>query len=86
MQAQKTQFVGLKEFRQGISTFVRKAAKLNTRYIVLKRNKPVGEFRPLTNKDQIIAQLEVDVAEARAAYKRGDYYTTEEVKHILGLA
>ena len=85
LKEQKTEFVGLKEFRQGISTFTKRALKTNTKYIVLKRNQPIGEFRPLSKKDQMIARLEAETAEARAAYKRGEYYTMDEVMKMVGL-
>lgn len=83
---QKTEFVGLKEFRQGISTFAKKAAKTNTRYIVLKRNVPVLDVRPLSKNERMLAQLEADVAKARQQVKEGKTYSMEEVMKKFGIS
>lgn len=85
-QPQKTTFIGLKEFRQGISDFTAKANKYNRRYIVLKRNVPVLDVRPLTKKEQILIKLEADIAEARQQVKEGKTHSTEEVMAMLGLS
>ena len=86
LKEQKTEFVGLKEFRQGISNYAVKANKKNFNYIILKRNVPILHVRPLTKKETIIAQLEADVAHAREDVRLGRTYTTEQVRKMLGLS
>ncbi len=82
---QQTRLIGLKEFRQSISRHTEKAAKYDFRYIVLKRNQPIGEYRPLTKKEQAFEKLAVELADAREQIKRGEYITLEELEKKLGL-
>lgn len=80
-----TKFIGIKEFRQNISKLYKKAKKKNLRYIVLNHNKPVLDVRPITEKDITLEKLAEEIAEAREQVKRGEIYTHEEAKKILGL-
>ena len=86
LKEQKTEFVGLKEFRQGISSFATRATKTNTKYIVLKRNKPIGEYRPFTNRELGVAKLEREIAEAREQVKQGKTYTMEQVLKMFAIS
>lgn len=80
-----TQFIGLKDFRQNISTYALNAQKKKIRYIVLKKNKPIFEVKPLDEKAFTMEQLSRDVEQARADIREGKYYTQEEVMKMFGL-
>ncbi len=45
-----TYVIPAKDFRQNISSLIKKALKNNTSYIVTKRGKPVIEVRPCYNE------------------------------------
>lgn len=81
----KTEFIGLKEFRANISALWKKAQKKRIRYIVMNHTKPIFEVRPLSEKEASLEQLAADIAEARAQYKKGEYYTEEEIIKQFGL-
>jgi hypothetical protein len=81
----QTHFVGLKEFRQNISTLTRQAQTKNIRYVVLLRNEPVLDVRPLKKKDTTLEKLMRDVVRARKQVKEGKVYTMDEVKKYLEL-
>lgn len=80
-----TKLIGIREFRQNISTLHAKAKKNNWRFIVLNRNQPVFKVEPLDKKDIIIEKLAFDIKEAREDVKKGRVYDFEKVCDELGL-
>ena len=80
-----TKLIGVKEFRQNMASFAAKAKKNGWRYIVLSRNKPILEVKPLSNKEATLEKLAADIAEARADVKAGRVYTVDQVRKYLGL-
>lgn len=83
---ERTQLIGLKEFREGISGYAKKVQRQKKNYLVLKRNKPVFHVSPPTDEERrVLTKLEADIAEAREQVKQGKTYTTEEVRQKLGL-
>ena len=80
-----TKFIGVREFRQNITTFYKKAQKDNARYIVLNKNKPVFEVRPLSEKDFFLENLLITTKEARADAKAGRVHSLESIEKELGL-
>lgn len=42
-----TKLLGVKEFRQNISAYYKKSLKNNWQYIILNRNEPIFEVRPI---------------------------------------
>ena len=46
-----TKFIGVKEFRQNIAKIAKNSKKNNQRIVILNRNTPILEVRPLSNKD-----------------------------------
>ncbi|MBI4272981.1 hypothetical protein HY621_03965 [Candidatus Uhrbacteria bacterium] len=81
----QTHFVGLKEFRQNISTLTKKARSKNLRYIILLKNEPVLDVRPLSKRESTLEELAHTVARARKQVKEGKVHTMEEVKKYLNL-
>lgn len=80
-----TKLIGIREFRQNISTLHKKARKNNWRFIVLNRNQPVFKVEPLSKKDIIVEKLALDIKEAREDVKKGRVYDFEEICNELGL-
>jgi|TARA_B100001971_G_C18038210_1_gene456213 hypothetical protein len=80
-----TQVIGIKEFRQNITSLWKDARKENKRYIVMHHSKPVFEVRPFTDDRLVLKDLEEDIKEAREQVKRGETYTHEEALKMLGL-
>jgi len=80
-----TRFVGIKELRQDMAKITKEAQKKNQRIIVLRKNKPVFELRPLSDEDSLIESFTRDITEAKAQVKRGETHTQEEVLKELGL-
>ncbi len=81
----QTQFVGLKEFRQNISTLTKKAQSKNLRYIVLLRNEPVLDVRPLKKSDQTLEKLAWSIEEARQQAREGKVYTQKQIMKKFGV-
>ncbi|MBI2463773.1 hypothetical protein HYV57_02360 [Candidatus Peregrinibacteria bacterium] len=80
-----TRLVGMKEFRQNMASFAKKARKQNIRYIVLKKNVPVLEIRPVDEKKFAMEKLTHEIKEARKQVKEGNVYTHEEIMKEFGL-
>ncbi len=80
-----TQFIGIKEFRQNISTLTRTARRQGTRFIILNKNKPMLDVRPISNEDATLEQLAYDIERAREDVRAGRLYTLNELKKDLGL-
>lgn len=80
-----TKLVGMKTFRQNLAAYTQKAQRLNVRFIILKKNVPILEVKPLKGKDRLLEKLAGNIKEARLQAKRGQVYTQEEVMKKLGL-
>ena len=81
----KTKFVGMKEFRQNLASYTKKSRVGNVRYIIMKKNIPVLEVRPINEKIFAREMLKEKLDRAYEQYKRGECYTHEEVMKELGL-
>ena len=79
-----TRFVGIKEFRQNMAKLSNKILRSKERLIVLRKNKPIFELRPIANQDKLLAFYK-DIEDARASVRAGNVYTQKEVRKILGL-
>jgi len=73
-----TKFVGIKDFRQNISEYAKKARSSNERYIIVNRNKPLFELKPFEESSSL-DQLFADVIRAEKDIAQGKFYTEEEV-------
>lgn len=80
-----TKLIGIKEFRQNITSYHKLSLKNNWRFVILNRNEPIFEVTPVRPKNASLEQLIADVAEAREDYKKGRYYTSNQVRKNLGL-
>jgi len=80
-----TKLIGVKEFRQNITSIYKQAQAKNIQYVVLNRNQPIFKVSPLSEKDTIIEKLALDVEEARNDIKNGRVFDFEDVCNELGL-
>jgi len=80
-----TKFVGTKELRQNMAKIAKEAQKKNERIIVLRKNKPVFELRPLSDEDSFVESFRKDIEEARSDKKAGRVYSQAQVRKMLGL-
>ena len=52
-----TQLIGVKEFRNNLASLARQARQHGTRYIVLNKNIPLWDVRPLPAKEKTLEKL-----------------------------
>ncbi len=77
-------FVGVKDFRQNMSDYAKRARNSGTRFIVMNRNKPLFEIKPFA-EDVYLDSFVADVLKAEADVARGNYHTHEDVLRELGI-
>lgn len=80
-----TKFIGMKDFRQNLSAYAKKAQKDDIRFIVLRKNVPVFEVIPIDEKDFALEKIKKELDEAEGEYENGNYYKHEEVMKMFGL-
>lgn len=80
-----TRFVGIKEFRQNLAKLAEHSRKKNERLVILNKNKPIFEVRPLSEKDATLEALMQSIQEAEEDAKAGRVYSIEAVEKNLGL-
>lgn len=80
-----TRFVGVKEFRQNMAKLSEQARKKNQRLIILKKNQPIFELRPLSKKDAVLENLTKNLKEALDDVRHNRVYTQEEMESMLGI-
>ncbi|MEK7532518.1 MAG: hypothetical protein AAB579_02865 [Patescibacteria group bacterium] len=80
-----TRFVGLKELRQNMARITNAALKKKERLIVLRKNEPLFELRPLSKKDVILERFLLSIREAEEDVKAGRVYSQEEIEKMFGL-
>ena len=80
-----TKLIGIKQFRQNVTSLWKEARDKKIKFIVLFHSKPVFEVTPISEEDILLERLAADVAKAREQYKKGEYYTEEETYKKLGL-
>lgn len=74
-----TTFIGVKDFRQNMAMYAKKAQKGTTRFVVMNRNMPLFEVAPF-DEDATLESVFVKVMAAKAEVADGKFYTHEEVK------
>ena len=78
-----TKFIGVKEFRQNIAPLYKQAMKKNIRFIVINRNKPIFDIRPLSEDDATLESLAFQIQEARDDVKKKKTYTSKQARKLL---
>ncbi len=80
-----TRFIGMKELRQTMATSVKQAHKKNERLIVLRKNQPFFELRPLSSSEMFFESFRKDIEEARQEARTGRTRSQKEVEKALGV-
>lgn len=80
-----TKIIGIKKFRENITTLWKEAKNKKIRYIVMYHSEPIMEVNPIDESELILENLEKDIAQAREQAKKGEVYTQEQVLKKLGL-
>ncbi|MEK7528543.1 MAG: hypothetical protein AAB592_02145 [Patescibacteria group bacterium] len=80
-----TKFVGMKEFRQNIASYTQGSKIKNIRIVVLKKNVPVFEVKPIDEGEFVLEKLQKDIAKAREDVKNGNVYTHKQMMNEFGL-
>lgn len=80
-----TKFIGVKEFRQNIAAIAKHSKLHNQRLIILNRNVPILEVRPLSNKNFTLENLTLSIKQGLDDAKAGRVYSQAQVKSMLGL-
>ncbi len=80
-----TRVIGTKEFRKNMAKIATASIKNNDRLIVLRKNKPIFELRPLDKTSALTESFRLEIDEARKDLKSGDIYSQEEVERKIGL-
>jgi len=74
----ETKFIGIKEFRQNISDFAKKAQANKTKFVVVNRNKPLFELVPFKEGTTLDSFFN-DVLAAKKDVQEGRVHTQEEI-------
>ena len=75
-----TKFIGVKEFRQNISSYVKGAS--NIRYVVMNHKKPLFEVRPF-EADAELESIFESILRAKEDVRKGRLHTQAEVLKAL---
>lgn len=77
-----TQFIGIKDFRQKIAEYAKKASEHKTRYIVVSHKKPLFEVTPFVDGETLDSFF-AEILEAKKDIAEGRTHTEEEVIAML---
>ena len=80
-----TKFIGTKQLRQNMAEITKDAQKKNERIIVLRKNQPIFELKPLSNEESFKESFIRDIEKARADVKAGRVYSFEKICKEFGL-
>lgn len=80
-----TQTIGIKEFRQNMKKFHKKGLKENICFIVMSHQEPLWRMEPIDEDRLILEKYGHEIEEAIAQVKRGETYSSDEVRAMLGL-
>lgn len=80
-----TKTIGIKKFRENITSLWKEAKKKKIRYIVMNHSEPIFEVKPIDEDELIIERYLKDIEEARQQVKEGKVYSADEVRKSLGL-
>ena len=79
-----TQIIGVREFRQNLTSLYKKAQKNQLRYVVMNKNHPVFEVLPFKPSEEVYLESYVkDVARGKQDFKEEKFSSWEDVKKRL---
>lgn len=77
--------IGVKEFRQNMTKISNESLQKKQRLIILRKNEPIFELKPLSKEDASLEKLMADVNDSLSDLKKGDVYSHKEIKNLFGL-
>lgn len=80
-----TKMIGVKEFRQNMTKISNESLQKKQRLIILRKNEPIFELKPLSKEDASLEKLMADVNDSLSDLKKGDVYSHNEIKNLFGL-
>lgn len=80
-----TKLIGIKQFRRDMTKVTKEARAKNVHFIVMRHSVPQFRVSPMSRKEIEFEQLKADIAEARAQARRGEGYSSDEVRKMLGI-
>lgn len=80
-----TKFVGVKELRQNMAKISKNAQKKNQRIIVLRKNRPIFELRPLSSEKAFAESFIKEIEEGRSDKKAGRVVSQAQIEEMFGL-
>lgn len=80
-----TKFIGTKELRQNMAKIAERAQKEKSRIIVLKKNRPIFELRPLSDSESLTESFRRDIEGSRKQAKKGKVFSEQEVLKEFGV-
>lgn len=73
-----TKFIGVKDFRQNMADYAKKARSKSSRYIVVSHNVPLFELKPF-DEDETLESFFDEIMKAKAEVEAGRVFTHDEV-------
>ena len=80
-----TRFIGVKELRQNMAKISNRALKKKERLIILRKNKPIFELKPLSDSEVFAESFYLDIVQARQDVQKRRLHDQEEVEKMFGL-
>ena len=74
----------MREFRDNLAKYSN-PKKAGVRYVVLRKNVPVLEVKPIDEKQFALEKLSAELEEAEKHVNEGKVYTQEEIMKEFGL-
>ena len=82
----KTRTIGVRSLRANMQKILHEARRDNVHFVIMRFGEPVAHLVPVKpRRKRTLEELRADIAEARRQAARGEGYTTEEMRKILGL-
>ena len=84
----RTQEISIREFRQNLSLYLRAMEVKNIHFVVTRHGRPIAKMtpeKPKKTRKELDEELLQDLREAQAQADRGELYTTEEARRMLGI-
>ncbi len=79
-----TKFIGIKDFRQNMANYAKRAQKGDARFVIMNRNKPLFELKPFS-EDVYLDSFVASVRAAEEDVAAGRVHTEEAVMEELGI-
>lgn len=80
-----TKMVGVKDFRQNLASYHKKAIKNGWNILVMNRNQAIFEIKPLNKKEAVLKKIAAEIAEAREQARTGKIFTMQEIRREFGV-